>query len=287
MPMMPPKVQPLFVGDINFDPDVPTRPKLFEDPTGPLRIYKYPTPDMNVSAGVDTSEGKHLDDSAAVFLSHDDSSVVAVFQDDGIEPQQYGIKVYLMGLLYDAFLVVEANTVGQSVLAVLEHGLLQVPLAGPMRRKLEELANQQGGKFVAHMTRRAGDTLPAYKKLYTEQRIDMKSLEEKTSLGIRSVTGTKERLISEVAELFNQGMLKVYDLPLLQQMQGLVLEPKQVVTRRQGISQKKVYVQTFREPGARMAKDDLILALAFANHGAFMAPHVKEGLCPEPERADW
>lgn len=273
-------MKPLFVGDIWFDPELPTKPKLIPSATGPLRIYEdYDEKQKGNAAGVDTAEGKRLDDSAVVLLANDPARTLAVYQSDSIEPQQYGVRVYLLGLLYDAFLVVEANTVGQTVLGVLEHGLLQVPLSGPIRNKLAEMEREQNGKYVEHMKR--------YTKLYTEQRLDVKTLEEKTSLGMRSLTGTRERIISNLAELYNMGMWQARDIPLLQQMQGLVLEPKQVFSKKGTLSQKKQYVQTFRLPGSRMAKDDLILAASFANHGLFYAPKAPESLGTEPEVVSW
>ena len=267
----PAEIQPVFTGDIWFEETTPTIPKLIPDPKGPLKIYEHPDPEVQKAGlcycgGVDTGKGKQLDDSATIILRPEPLRTAAVYKDDSTEAQRYAMKMYLLGLYYfNAFLVLDPIGLGETTVGMFEHGFTQAPWAVNWATQIDR-----------------------YPNLYSEVRLNRKTMKQEDAIGYHTTKSKRERMVYGLAEIFGSGNLAILDLNMLQQFQGLVVTPKVFVTRKGAISQDDVFEQSFREPGAVKAKDDLIMAAALANQGILFAPRqVAMDTCPRAERRHW
>jgi hypothetical protein len=236
------ETKPVFVGDIEFGPSL-TKPtvKLVADPYGPLTIWKMPefqtvrAPDgknMKVEkdyfGGVDSSEGGGTKaDYSEIIILDDSVGVCCQYRNNKIRTFDFAIKVYLVGLFYhNAFMGVERNAVGASVLAVLEHG-------HPERDRLDP----EKPKYPM---------MKRYPNLQTETK----------RLGFTTSKKSKWDAISLVAELHEHGDLNLWSTVLLLQMQGLVWEVKDT---------KQRYRENYPDEITKHGNDDGIISLAIAN----------------------
>jgi hypothetical protein len=223
-----PEHQPIFVGNIEFMSSDKPKPLLIDHPLGPLTIWEHPHKDYEYMLGVDTAEGLGSDYSEVVVIRREDTMVVAHWRDNRTQPQEFGVKVWLLGAYYFwALAGVERNTVGQVVLGVLEHG---------------------------HGDRQKFPHMDRYPQLYYETRTDQKSPTESERLGFQTSRKSKGTAIARLAELVSDGNLKVYSVPLLNQLRGFSWNPEH-----------KKYVQQFKDELSELYADDGIMALAIAN----------------------
>ncbi len=240
--------KPIFEGQIEFLNSTQPIPQLVEMKNGPLCIWEYPQKDEEYVLGVDTAEGIGSDYSEIVVLRRNRPMVVAHYRDNKVQPQEFGVKVWLLGAYYYwGLLGVERNTVGQVVLGVLEHG------------------HGDRSKFP-NMTR--------YPHLYYETRADIKSPAESERLGFQTSRKTKGSAIARLAELISDDELIVYSIPLLNQLRGFMWQPE-----------TKKFIQRTKDEVSELYNDDGIMALAIANE--MRVYQFGQRFMPKIMRGDW
>ena len=219
---------PVFVGQIEFLSSSEPHPILVEMAYGPLQIWEQPDPGHEYFLGVDCSEGIGSDFNEVIVLSKggEDIVVAAQYRDNLIQPQEFAVKVWLLGAYYYfGLLGVENNNIGSVVLGVLEHG--------------------DGDKF-GRLTR--------YPRLYFETRKDIKNPMETQRMGFRTGSKSKRPAISKLAELLADGDLRIYSTSLINQMIGFTWRPE-----------NKDFAQQTKDPISELYNDDGIMACAIAN----------------------
>ena len=182
------------------------------------------------------------------MLKKNPVTVVAHYRDNRIQPQDFGIKSWLLGAYYYfALLGIERNSIGQVVLAVVEHG---------------------------HGDRSKYPQIRRYPHLYYETALDRKTIEETARLGFTTSRKTKTGALMRFAELVNDDDLEVFSVPLLLQMQGFIWDPD-----------RKCYLQQHKDPNSELLNDDGIIAAAIANEMRLY--DYGRGFCPRPQRETW
>jgi len=241
-------VEPVFTGDIEFLASDEPHPLLVEGQHGPLTIWEIPRKEDDYFLGVDTSEGIGSDYSEIVVLRKRNPCVVAHYRSNRIQPQEFGVRVWLLGQYYLWALVgVERNTIGQVVLGVLEHG---------------------------HGDRHKFPLMARYPHLYYDTRMDTKRPEETDRLGFRTSRASKGAAIARLAELIADEDLVVYSIPIIHQLLGFTWNPE---TRR--------YHQLHKDIVSELYNDDGIMALAIANE---MRLHqFEQRFMPRAKRGDF
>lgn len=84
---------------------------------GPMHVWEWPVPGVHYCAGVDSSQGVRGGDYAVIKVIRSDDLEEVCMWKGYIDPRELGRKAAWVGWLYNtAFLVVEANKDGQSVI---------------------------------------------------------------------------------------------------------------------------------------------------------------------------
>ena len=216
---------PLKQGYLEFSPDNSSSPRFVDQQDGPLTIWKLPETSLSYSLGMDVGEGIGADYTVIQVVCNDTREVVAVYRSNRVRAESAGVDAYLLGSYYNfGLLGIERNGPGLATLAVCERGLADYP------------------------------QITGYPNLYYHTYTDRKIPEETRRLGWITNRGTKEAMLSRLAETLESRGLTIFSKTTLLEMQGFVWDPE-----------KKSFRQNYKSPDSRLAHDDEIMALAIAN----------------------
>jgi len=242
------KLSPMFVGEIRSKSKSNPVPHLDSNALGNLTIWEEPLSGCEYVIGADCAEGIGAAFSEAVILKRDPVEEVAHYRSNIVRPQEFGVILWLLGAYYGfALLGVERNSVGQAVLAVLEHG---------------------------HGDRSRYPYLRRYPRLYYETVLDRKTIREGERLGYSTSTKTKQAAIVRLSEAVSVGDIYLRSVPLLTQMAGFTWDPE-----------KGKYEETAKDPISELRADDAVFALVMANEMRLHI--YTRGFCSQPLREDW
>lgn len=181
---------------------------------GGLRIWQKPFPTSQYVIGADVAEGVGKDASCAQVLDFKTGVHVASFWSDAIDVDTYAAELVKLGNFYNrAFICVESNNHGNGVIAHL------------------------GGSFSGL----------AYPNLYKRYEYDEFTRKQKRTIGFKTTTATKPKLIENLKAALRDGEVTTFDKFTIQEICGFIRDDKGKI-------------------GAKgKAHDDRVIALALAN----------------------
>jgi hypothetical protein len=149
-----------------------------------FRIYKNPE-DHRYIIGIDTAEGVEADSTSIIILDANTLEVVGVFNDDTIRPDQIADLAVRMARVYkNAFIIPERNGSGLTTVLKL----------------------QEGG----------------YNNIYRERSVDRILKETKEYLGWRTTKVSRDLMIDDFTEIFDEGLVTLNDSEVIGQMMTFV-----------------------------------------------------------------
>lgn len=178
------------------------------------QIWHKPKPTGVYAIGVDVAEGVGGDASCASVIDCDNGMHVATYWSNGVDLDTYSSELYKLGSWYNkAFICIEQNNHGNGVIALM------------------------GGSLGAL----------SYPNLYKRIVYNEYNQRKEKSIGFRTTSSTKPRIIENLKSALKQGELMTLDKYTILELSSFVRDQK---TGRMGAKGK--------------AKDDRVMALALA-----------------------
>jgi hypothetical protein len=200
-------------------------PEFSERAAGPIRVWQFPESGCTYSLGMDVGEGVGGDFTVIQVICNETTEVVARYSSNRVHVEAAGVDAYLLGLWYN-------------------NGLLGIERNGPGLAVLAVC--ERGLSDYPHMT--------GYPNLYYHTFTDRRIPEETRRLGWVTNRVTKESMLSRLSETVADRGLIIYSQDTLFEMQGFYWD-----------AERNTFRQNYRAPGAAVAHDDEIMALAIAN----------------------
>lgn len=191
--------------------------KEFDKPTDSpygLHIWVKPKSMEQYSMGVDTAEGIGGDASCVQVISIDSGQHVASYWNNSIDVDSFAAEVYKLAHYYNkAWTILEINNHGHAL--------------------------------ATHLTGALGGL--AYPNLYKRVTFDEFTQKRTKTVGFKTTTGTKPRLIENLKSAFRDGELVTFDKYTLRELGSFLIDKK-----------------TGRMGAKGSAHDDRVMALALA-----------------------
>ncbi len=180
-----------------------------------LRIWEKPKPTLLYAIGVDISEGVNQDASVAQVICVNKGLLVANFWTNTLDTDTFASEIYKLGMFYNkAHMCIESNNHGHAVISNLTMGT--------------------NGLRYPNLYKRVG-----YDE-YTQKKTD--------TIGFKTTSNTKPRLIENLKAALRDGELLLYDGYTILELNAYVRDAKSGKLGAGG-----------------NAKDDRVMALALAN----------------------
>jgi len=229
---------PAFICDLEFENEKPLSPILMvRDAASPIfEVWEEPLPDYYYVITLDVAQGFKGDFSALNVWKMDEGDFdlvqVAHCATNTVEHQRMGVYAYQAGALYNwGLIIIEVNNFGWAVITNLEKSF--DPKEYPQ-------------------------TVLGYPNLFTALKYDTtgENPVETDRLGWLTIGKTKQKLMTELAELIYRRRIIIRSSRVLAELRGFTWNPD-----------KKDYVQTLLSPEDGRPHDDEIVSTALAKQG--------------------
>lgn len=184
-----------------------------DSPNG-LRIWIKPKPTEQYVLGVDTAEGVNADASCIQVISVDSGQHVASYWNNAVDVDSFAAEVYKLGMYYNKGWIIPE-------------------------------INNHGYALVSHLSGAIGGL--SYPNLYKRVTFDEFTQKRSKTIGFKTTSQTKPRLIENLKAAFRDGELITFDKHTLMELGSYLIDKK-----------------SGRMGAKGSAHDDRVIALALA-----------------------